>query len=199
MKANMRFGSWWFVRNTKILGPVSLLGLAMILFSNSESTIQTSIDFLIMICGIIACLFPASWFLEGKHLTFSMGNTRKNFFLQSQIHKLVLILIVAVLNLIIDDKFSLFATIGSTFFLTCISEMIGILCLRFGKYGLIIFTIIAGIVGGICGFFMVSHSLSDASVSLVNIFQGSIQIILGIGAGLILTVINWLLFCKVDV
>ncbi len=199
MKANMRFGIWWFVRNMKILVPLFLVGLVVMLLNNSEHRIQISLDFLVTMCSVIGYLFPASWFLEGKHLTFSMGNTRKNFFLQSQIHKLIVILVVVFFNFIANSNLSLFSTVSSVLFLTCSSETIGVLCLRFGKYGLIIFTIIAGIVGGVCGFLMVGEGLLDITVSLVNIFQGSIQVIFGIAAGLVLTAINWLLFRKIDV
>lgn len=155
MKGTVRFAIWWLKRQLLVSLGILLayFVITKVLFSANVSTSNVFLNnFGNMIAGIVAFLLPWTWFLEGKHLAFSMGATRKEFFLAGQMHKLPAVLI-SLMFLLLAGQRGLPVVSGavSAFAAACMSECMGIWSCRMGRKGLILFTIMAGLFGGLGG------------------------------------------------
>ena len=197
MKKSLQFSTWWIWRSYSwffILGIAALVGLAV---SPSNETIQ----FINMILGTIIILVPTGWFMEGIHLPFFMGATRKKVFLTGQITKIPVIVFLLLQNwLKVGTEIQYMDTVKvlSTAFLLCsVAELIGIVATLFGRLGMIIIRILTAGYGAVVGF------LFTLDISFLENILMELQQYQSMGGnfilGILLMLCSGVLFSKIQI
>ncbi len=193
MKLYPKFIAWWLAKHSVIAG--ALLVFYLIIGALTEYRVF-DLGFIAMIFNLIMVLLPSTWAMTGRVFPLSMGVTRKQFFLMGQLLKLFCLIIVTVV-LLQFAPYPPIATICSMFAATCSGELLGALSTRFGKKGMIIFTILCGCAGGVGGF-MFSQGV-EMTVTLMSLMTLPALPVISVLVGCCETAASWLIYRKMEV
>lgn len=168
----------------RILGMCFLLCLLIIVFNlmsrSSMERMKSSLQFISWYAEVyIILVFNVSFFTSYLPVILSFNTIRKSIFKARLTLNLIIILISVGINigiLSINNKLhaaNIFLAISMYLLILGISNLMGILIVKYGKRGYLAFILVGGICGGICGGF------SSAIFSAVknNIFIISLSII----------------------
>lgn len=197
MKKSLQFATWWIWRSYSwffILGIAALIGLTV-------SPNNQIIGFINMLVGTIIVLLPTGWFMEGIHLPFFMGATRKKVFITGQITKIPIVVFFVLQSwLAVGTEIQYIdavQVVSMSFLLCCIAELIGIVATLFGRLGMIIITILTAGYGAVAGlsFTLESSFLKNVLMELQQYQSMEWNFILGI----LLMLCSGVLFSKIQI